>query len=35
MVFRDKRGWVKTDRAKYIQRYSNIESVSYRNRKCR
>lgn len=28
---------VKTDgvRGKYVQRYSNIESVSYRNRKCR
>lgn len=37
MILRDKRGWVETDgaRGKYIQRYSNIESVSYRNRKCR
>lgn len=37
MVLRDKRGWG-GDRqgwGKYIQRYSNIESVSYRNRKCR
>lgn len=32
-----RRDGVETDRVrgKYIQRYSNIESVSYRNRKCR
>lgn len=37
VVLGDKRGWeAETDRVRgeYIQRYSNIESVSYRNRKC-